>query len=104
MGGDKATCAMGFPVWAAKLEKPNPSPIKRLKMGPAKHAVMAILASPLRAIVMLALKSPMEFPQARMVRPMMAPCGSKKYKKVRLVKDLFVMVKEVNSRIDNNII
>lgn len=67
------TVASGLPVWAAKLEKPKPSPINILKTGPAKHAVMAMLANPLRAMVMLADKSPIELPHAKTVSPIIVP-------------------------------
>ncbi|VEU41798.1 unnamed protein product [Pseudo-nitzschia multistriata] len=73
IGDERETTDSSFPVWASRLRNPSPSPSKILKTGPAKQAVIAMFASPFRAIVIFALRSPTEFPQARMVRPIMAP-------------------------------
>ena len=50
--------------------KPAPRPMRMLNNGPAKHAVIAMLASPFRAMVTFADKSAIELPQASIVRPM----------------------------------
>lgn len=70
---DNVTAVDTVPVVAAKLEKPNPSPTKILNTGPAKHAVIAIFANPFFAMVMLALKSPIELPHANTVKPITGP-------------------------------
>ena len=49
--------------------KPAPSPIRMLKTGPAKHAVIAILANPFLAMVTFAERSAIELPQASTVSP-----------------------------------
>ena len=67
------TTLVALPVCAANPENPKPRPTRMLKMGPAKQAVMAMLAKPFLAMAMLALKSAMEFPQAKMVSPIMDP-------------------------------
>mmetsp|Transcript_12809 Transcript_12809/g.18256 ORF Transcript_12809/g.18256 Transcript_12809/m.18256 type:complete len:115 (+) Transcript_12809:403-747(+) len=71
MEGDKSTFVTSFPVMFEREANPPPSPSRMLKTGPAKHAVIAMLARPFLAMVMLAERSPMEFPQASMVSPMM---------------------------------
>lgn len=67
------TTLVVLPVCAANPENPKPKPTRMLKMGPAKQAVMAMLAKPFLAMVMLALKSAMELPQAKIVNPIMDP-------------------------------
>ena len=45
--------------------------MRMLNTGPAKHAVIAMFASPFRAMVTLADQSAIELPQARTVMPIM---------------------------------
>ena len=49
--------------------KPEAVPNKTFMVGPAKQAATAIFGRPSRATVRLAMKSPMELPQARTVAP-----------------------------------
>ena len=48
---------------------PRPSDSRRLMIGPAKQAVMAMLLRPRLAMALLVDKSPTEFPHARTVIP-----------------------------------
>lgn len=65
----RVTWELLTPVEASKRMKPKPRAMRRLKIGAAKQAVMAMLLSPFRAIEVLVEKSPTEFPQANTVRP-----------------------------------
>jgi hypothetical protein len=47
----------------------SPRPISKLNKGPAKQPVIAISTKPFFAIDMLAIKSPVELPHARTVKP-----------------------------------
>ena len=49
--GDTETADCSFPVWFSNARNANPNPIRILKTGPAKQAVIAILAKPLEKIV-----------------------------------------------------
>jgi hypothetical protein len=69
--GLRTTTWSTSPDWTDKREKPRANPTSILKIGPAKQAVIAMFAKPLRAIVMSAVKSDMLFPHARIVKPMM---------------------------------
>ena len=62
-------CELVTPVVAKRRMKPKLRAIRRLKIGPAKQAVMAMLLRPFRAIVVLVERSPTEFPHASTVRP-----------------------------------
>ena len=72
MDGSVVTSISSLPVIPLRVVKPNPSPIRRLNTGPAKQAVIAILARPFLAMVTLADRSAMELPQARIVKPITA--------------------------------
>mmetsp|Transcript_23593 Transcript_23593/g.30232 ORF Transcript_23593/g.30232 Transcript_23593/m.30232 type:complete len:85 (-) Transcript_23593:480-734(-) len=50
--------------------KPSPSPMHRLNIGPAKHAVTAIVDNPFLDKETLAIRSCNELPKARNVSPM----------------------------------
>jgi hypothetical protein len=50
-----------------KVDRPRPRTL--LNRGAAKHPVKAISANPFFAIEVLAMKSPIEFPHARIVNP-----------------------------------
>lgn len=71
--GVSETSVYSAPVTAFNCVKPPPSPIRILNTGPAKHAVIAILASPFLAIVIFADKSPIELPHAKIVIPIIEP-------------------------------
>jgi len=71
--GESTTSASALSVALDKVENPPPNPMRMLNTGPAKQAVMAMFARPFFAIVMFAERSPMEFPQAKTVRPIMEP-------------------------------
>mmetsp|Transcript_22721 Transcript_22721/g.40486 ORF Transcript_22721/g.40486 Transcript_22721/m.40486 type:complete len:201 (-) Transcript_22721:1899-2501(-) len=58
-----------FPLALNHRANPRPQPTSRLNSGPAKHAVSAMLLSPLLAMAMLVERSPMELPHASTVRP-----------------------------------
>lgn len=70
---DRATSILVTEYLAARAENPMPIPIKMLKTGPAKQAVIAMLLKFLRAIATLLLKSATELPHARMVKPIIGP-------------------------------
>ena len=52
-----------------RAEKPRPSPMSMLNIGPAKQAVMDMLVRPFRAKVKFATMSCREFPHASIVIP-----------------------------------
>jgi hypothetical protein len=58
-----------LPVLFINAQKPNPSPTHKLNIGPAKHAVVAIVDNPFLDRVKFATRSCIEFPKARTVRP-----------------------------------
>ena len=60
-----------MPVEFPSATNPRPSPIRILNTGPAKHAVMAMFASPLRAMVTFEDQSAIELPHASTVKPIM---------------------------------
>ena len=66
---ERVTSLSLLPVMLPNAVKPPPNPIKMLKTGPAKQAVIAIFASPFFAMVAFAARSAIELPQARIVRP-----------------------------------
>ena len=78
MAGENSTSLLPPPLLLFSRLKPTPRPTRRLKTGPAKQAVMDMLASPLLAIDMFVDKSPTEFPHARMVSPKMLRRGAKR--------------------------
>mmetsp|Transcript_55127 Transcript_55127/g.165145 ORF Transcript_55127/g.165145 Transcript_55127/m.165145 type:complete len:201 (-) Transcript_55127:3438-4040(-) len=69
-GGVSSTGIDVRPVMLRSAAKPIPSPTSMLNIGPAKHAVMAMIDSPFLATVMLASMSWRELPHASTVRPM----------------------------------
>ena len=60
---------MGVSSFRCNARKPQPTPTSRLKAGPAKTAVVAMLGSPFFARARFADKSPIELPIASTVIP-----------------------------------
>ncbi len=70
IGSFNETCTESTSAFRKSSEKPSDNPISILKTGPAKHAVTAMLVNPFLAMVTLADKSLIEFPNANIVTPM----------------------------------